>query len=177
MARFFASASVPMAILAGITLLGACVAPPPGPEPQNVLVSYVHPEKFTDVGNSAYPDNRMRADYLEQLRRHLVRRAASRIPPEQTLTVSITDVDMAGQFEPWRSRLYDARIIRGVYPPRIDLRFTLAAADGHVVREGSRQLRNPAFQMDASNFRDDPLRYEKTLLDDWLERELSRRRG
>jgi hypothetical protein len=83
---------------------------------------------------------------------------------------------MAGEYEPWRPRAYGVRIVRDVYPPRIDLRFRLAAADGSLLKEGECKLRDPAFMATALlYFRDDPLRYEKALLDDWLERELSAR--
>jgi hypothetical protein len=42
------------------------------------------------------------------------------------------------------------------------------------VKEGSYQLRDPAFLMTAALYSDDPLRYEKALIDNWLEPELSR---
>jgi hypothetical protein len=168
--------------LAGMMLLTACAAPPAATDtsaatPKNIRIEYIHPEKFTDVGDRDFPRDSLRNEYLGQLRKHLAQGAARLLPAEQQLTVSITDIDMAGNFEPWRIRLYDTRIIRDVYPPRIDLRFALTAADGTPLREGERQLRNPAFLMTMQPyFRNDPLRYEKALLDDWLDRELSERR-
>lgn len=163
--------------LAGMMLLTACAAPPAATDAsaathKNIRIEYIHPEKFTDVGDRDFPRDSLRTEYLGQLRKHLVQGAARLLPAEQQLIVSITDIDMAGNFEPWRIRLYDTRIIRDVYPPRIDLRFALTAADGTPLKEGERQLRNPAFLMAIPPyFRDDPLRYEKALLDDWLERE------
>lgn len=164
--------------LAGILLLAACATPPAIPENPDIRVEYINPEKFTDVGDSAVPSDASRTGHLEQFRKHLVQRAASRLGTGQKLTVSITNIDMAGNFEPWRIRLGDTRIIRDVYPPRIDLRFTLTAADGTIIREGERQLRDLTFLMTTPHYyRDDPLRYEKALLDDWLERELPERRN
>jgi len=61
---------------------------------------------------------------------------------------------------------------RDAYPPRIDLTFRLTAADGSLLKEGERKLREPVFALTGSAYRDDPLRYEKALLDTWLEREL-----
>lgn len=168
-------------ILAGTMLLAACAAPPvndrAGTTPLNVRVEYINPEKFTDVGDRSLSSDAVRADYLEQLRRHLLQRAAARLPAGQNLAVSITDVDMAGNFEPWRIRLGDTRIIRDVYPPRINLNFKLTGDNGKVIREGNRQLRNSAFLMSVLSYRNDVLRYEKALLDDWLERELSGRQS
>jgi hypothetical protein len=150
---------------------GQAVAPPPTPP---VRVEYVHPENFTDVGNRYFNGDKIRAGQLEQLSQHLVRRAARLLTAGQNLIVAITEVDMAGDFEPWRSRLGDVRIVRDVYPPRIDLHFKLTGADGSVVKEGERKLRDLAFLITSVLYRDDPLRYEKALIDNWLERELPR---
>ena len=46
--------------------------------------------------------------------------------------------------------------------------------EGKVLKEGERKLSDPAFQMRlTSGFPDDPLRYEKSLLTDWLRTELA----
>jgi hypothetical protein len=62
-----------------------------------------------------------------------------------------------------------------IYPPRIDLTFRLAGGDGKLIREGERKLRDPAFLLGANDYPDDPLRYEKALIDRWLELELKGR--
>lgn len=170
-------------LLTGMLLLAACTIPPATrtdhaqPEHPAVSVEYIHPEKFADVGNREVPSDSLRAAYLDELGKHLTRKATPLLTPGQRLDVQITEVDMAGRFEPWRSRLADVRIVRDVYPPRIDLNFKLAAADGSIIREGKRQLRNPAFLMGLQFYPDDPLRYEKKLLDDWLEHELPQPRS
>ena len=79
--------------------------------------------------------------------------------------MSITDIDRAGAFEPWRGR-GDVRIVRDVYPPRVDLGFTLTGADGAVIKRGERKLRDLALVGRATASGSDPLRYEKALLDD-----------
>ena len=62
----------------------------------------------------------------------------------------------------------DIRIVKDVYPPRMDLEFKLTAADGRVIKEGKRQLRDLAFMGKITNNPRDNLRFEKNLLDDWL---------
>jgi hypothetical protein len=89
----------------------------------------------------------------------------------QSLVVSITEVDMAGNFEPLRTRLAEVRIVRDVYPPRIDLIFKWTDSGGAILKQGERKLRDLAFMTGANLYRGDPLRYEKALLDDWLDRE------
>ena len=138
-----------------------------------VQVRYLQPEKFTDSGRY-WSGDASREGNLSELARHIERRAARLLTQGQRLFVSITDVDLAGGYEPWRRNLGDVRVVRDVYPPRIDLGFRLVGADGGLLKEGKRSLRDLTFQVSGSTYRDDPLRYEKALLDGWLERELPR---
>lgn len=128
-----------------------------------VAVVYTDADSFTDVTTRG----------LDGIRRHLRQRAESRLAQGQRLTVTITNVDMAGRFDPLRRPpVARVRIVTDIDPPRIDLRFTLANADGVVVREGERKLRDLGFMATTNLYPNDPLAYEKMLLDDWLEREL-----
>jgi hypothetical protein len=150
-----------------------CVsAQTPAPVAPGVEVIFVQPEKFRDVGARYRGDSASRADYLKELDRFVRSRAASLLPADRRLVVRITDVDMAGEFEPWRGSLGATRIVRDVYPPRIDLTFTLADERGTVIASGERKLRDPALVGRPQQSAGDPLRYEKALLDDWLVREL-----
>ena len=159
----------------GFALCGLVLSLPSISQEGPVQVQYVHAEEFADVGNRRFSDERIRAAYLEQLRGHLVKRAAGLLVAGERLNVSITELDMAGEFEAWRPPSAEARIVKDSYPPRIDLTFSLAADDGKVIKEGERRLRDPAFLAGANRYPDDPLRYEKALIDRWLERELEGR--
>jgi hypothetical protein len=138
-----------------------------------IQVEYVDPEKFTDVKDDYFGSEKGRDSYLDQLKEYIVQRANRRLPAGQTLTVSISDIDMAGDFEPWRGpRFNDVRIVKDIYPPRIDLSYKVTDASGKVVSEGKRELRDLSFMMNLSIDRQDPLRHEKNLLDDWMRRDL-----
>jgi hypothetical protein len=157
-------------------LLAACAAAPVSQQnvtiaDSAVTVEYVHPEKFTDVGDSEFTNEKTRDAYLEALGKHLAHRVTPRLASGQTLAVKVSDVDMAGGFEPSRRGYDEVRIIRDVYPPRIDLHFTLTDGSGKVVLDGDRQLRNPTFRTSTITYPGDTLRYEKALIDDWLRRE------
>ena len=137
-----------------------------------VQVVFSEPQKYTDVKSDYMGGDKERDILLGQLRKHLEDRAAAHVPAGYRLTVTITDVDMAGDFEPGRAlRLGGARIVRTVYPPRINLRFELADVSGGAVKAGQRSLTDLAFMSSPEIYRNDMLKYEKTLLDDWLDRE------
>lgn len=137
-----------------------------------VTVVFVQPERFTDVGDREVASPNVRAAFLRALERHLQRSTAPRLDPGQTLVVTITDVDMAGAFEPWRRTGSDVRIVRDIYPPRITLSFRLADAAGDTVRAGELRLVGVDFLARPTMPSTDPLMYEKALLDDWLSEEL-----
>lgn len=136
-----------------------------------VHVGFADPTGFDQDRHSPMEGEKTRLAWMNALGRHLAEGASARLPEGQRLDVRITDVQRAGGFEPWRTQS-DVRIVRDIYPPRIDLEFRLLAADGSTLRSGTRQLRDSAFLMRASTYTNDPLRYEKALLDDWLRKEL-----
>lgn len=135
----------------------------------SVSVHYKNPQNFSEAKLS-FGAHRSDADaYLKPLKDYIIQRAARILASGQRLDIVVTDVKRAGDYEPWRGpRFNDIRIIKDIYPPRIDLDFTLYGADGNVLREGSRKLRNPAFLNGLSAGDQDPLRYEKSLIDLWL---------
>lgn len=162
----------------GLAAVGAiCAGDAPKPAPR-AEVAFVHPENFTDVKDDMIGTEKGRDATLGLLREYLVSRSGHYVPEGQLLTVTVTDVDLAGEFEPWHGgNSQDIRIVKDIYAPKIDLSFKLADASGKVLQEGTRQLRDLAFLMKLSINRDDPLRHEKTLLDDWLRRDFVRVKG
>jgi len=134
-----------------------------------VEVEFVAPENFTDVKDALVGTEKGRAHTIEEVRRYLVETAARYVPEGQHLKITVTDIDMAGDYEFWgRAGHSDIRIIKAIYPPSIDLVFVLSDASDAVLKEGSRRLHDLAFQMRIDLRATDRLRYEKALIDDWL---------
>jgi hypothetical protein len=141
-------------------------------------VLFFEPGKFTDLRASHMASDADRDGYLEQLRDHLLKQARHYVPEGCLLTVTFTDIDMAGDFEPWLGpRWDDVRIVKDIYPPRIELSFQVTDTDGNVLAQGQRKLRDLGFMMKIRMASDnDPLRHEKGLIDDWLRAEFPRGR-
>jgi hypothetical protein len=133
-------------------------------------VNFVNPEKFTDAGKRRqYVDS---DTVLAGLREFLVKQAAQLLPADQKLVINVSDVDLAGQYDPRQLASREVRIVKETYPPRIDLYFRLVTADGTVLKEGQRNLRDPGFLTSPSlGFDNDYLRYEKSMLQEWMLRE------
>ncbi len=116
------------------------------------------------------------ADWMKSLGDYLRLRADRILPPGQQLQVTIDDIKLAGNYEPWHGPdSQDIRFMRDLYPPRIDLHYKLLASDGSLIRDGKDKLRDIAYlQRIAPTTSTDPLRYDKRLIDDWLKREFAR---
>lgn len=182
----------PTLLLAGMLLAGAPAfheasarirnvtdpdAPRSLPEQGPVNVRWEDPAKFSEIRYSHNTSESRRGNWVEALARHLRKQATARLPAGERLDVHITDVDLAGDYEPWRGvHFLDTRFIRDIYPPRITLTFTRTDANGAIVAQGERRLTDPGFLMGAntSSLSSESLRYEKNLLERWLVRELPR---
>lgn len=110
----------------------------------------------------------------KRLARFVAEDAAPRLSEGEKLEVRLRQVTLAGSLEPWRAAKFDTvRFLTPAYPPRIVLSFRWTDAHGAVIREGERDLTNLDYQRDPrAALSRDTLRYERALLDEWLEKEL-----
>ncbi len=157
------------ALLALSTIIAVHAADTKSPPRTQVIFS--HPDQFTDASDGPRGTDIRRDVNLGEIRDYLVRRAQAYVPEGDKLTVTVTDVDLAGEVEPWRTRAQDIRIIKEIYPPTIDLTFTLTDANGRVIKEGKRHLTDQTFTMNINQNPSDSRVYEKRLIADWLQRE------
>jgi hypothetical protein len=167
-----------IALFAALALWLGSMAPlaaaAPAPAESSVSVTYVNPEQFTENRMYGWQDRYNRIDYLAQLKAYLIKQGHAILKPGQSLHVDITDIQLAGAYEPWRGPRWDyVRIMRDIYPPRINLDFRLVGQDGNVLREGKRTLRDLDYLHSAVTVAASegaPLYYDKALLHRWLSR-------
>ncbi len=145
-----------------------------------VNVQWNDPDTFTELRSSRNRFEAERGNWVQQLAEYTRKSAEKVLQPGQTLDVTLVDIKRAGDFEPWHGpRANDIRIMRDIYPPRITLQYVLKGADGAVRNEGEAALRDSGFLhggvgLQSSN---DPLRYEKKLIEDWVRRDLAKQTG
>ncbi|QSX74635.1 DUF3016 domain-containing protein [Lysobacter arenosi] len=149
-------------------------APRALPEQGPVSVRWEDPSTFSDLRHSGNRYEARRGNWVEELAEHMRKSGEKRLAPGQRLDIDILDIRRAGMYEPWHGPdLDDTRIIRDIYPPRMTVSFRYTDADGRVLSQGERKLSDNGFMVGASPVNNnDILRYEKSMIDSWLTREI-----
>ena len=163
-----ASILLPFAVLASVAALAQ--------SPASVEVRFDNPKRFTDFRIDRWRDPCQTEALVKELRTWIEREAPRYLPAGTKLTITVTDVDMAGEFEPLhRSGTLDVRVVRDIYPSRVNLSFALADETGKVLKEGERKLVSTI--LTSGSLRSggsSPLGYEKEVLREWLGSEFAR---
>jgi len=149
------------AALSAMLALGAA-----GTASAEVTVNYVNAKKFADLPFSTWD----REDVLQQLAAHF-KELGARLPAGQSLTVDVTDIDLAGREYPNARAGGDLRILQGTADwPIIELRYTLSAG-GQVLDSGSARLSDMMYMSrPVRGFQNEALRYEKRMIDEWFDK-------
>jgi hypothetical protein len=153
-----------LALTAGFVPSLAAAAQPP----ENVTVTFQEPDKFTDVRENQ--SETTSTYYLDVLQGFLQETASSLIPADQKLTVTVLDIDLAGETR--NGHPSNVRVMTATTLPRIHLKFQVLDADGKVLQEGERKLTDLNYQNQIRRpGSDEPLFYDKELLRQWLRSE------
>ena len=167
---------LPVFAFLGLVAAGAALAAGTDKPVSRIEVIFVDPQKFTDVNDESMATESGRDYVLEQLKSHMLTVGSKYVNQGQRLEIKVSDIDLAGAFEPWRGVDFGRiRIIKDIYPPRMTLEFRLVDADGKVLSTGTRQLSDFGFMMTISLSTNDPLRYDKGMISDWMRREFKPR--
>jgi len=135
---------------------------------------FVQPEKFTDFRDSVMETDKGRESLMERLSTHVAKLGEQFIPAGQRLEIRFTNIDLAGDFEPWRGPDFDdIRILKDIYSPRMELDYRLVDTQtGAVIRQGSERLSNMSYLMSALPINtSESLRHDFELLSSWMRRE------
>jgi hypothetical protein len=137
-----------------------------------VEFSWDDPGTFKDMKATNDNKTRFQTRVMEELEGQF-RQEAAKLPADQTLHVTVHDVDLAGEIEYFhRDYPFGLRVVRNVDFPTIDLSYELKDANDTVIKSGSDKIRDLGFRTPVLSARkQDPLRYEHQLIEDWVEME------
>ncbi|KQV48266.1 hypothetical protein ASC95_20165 [Pelomonas sp. Root1217] len=133
----------------------------------DVQVNFVGSDKFSDIKDN---NGFRQPEVLKDIEAYLVEQVGKRLP-DRDVRINVTDVDLAGEVEPFGRRMQWLRVMRTVTLPSIAFNYEVREGD-KVVRQGEVKLRDMNYQ-DGFNGHSssDTLRYEKRMLDRWFKQE------
>ena len=136
-----------------------------------VEITWQDPKSYTDVR----PSNESRKSFRNRVFKSLdeyFNKLAEALPEGQTLEVTVTDLDLAGEVWPtMRAGAFDIRIIDTVYIPRMEFSYQLKEGD-KVVKSADVKIKEMAFMNRISRARSsDQFRYEKDMIKHWFDDE------
>lgn len=139
----------------------------------SVEIEWQNPEEYRDVK----PVNQSRSSFREQTFKRLeeyINELAEKLPDGQVLTMTVTDLDLAGEVWPasfvgFGSGGNDVRLVKPIYIPRMAFSYTLKDKTGALLKSDEVKIKDMSFQ-DRHNsfFTSEALRYEKEMLKDWF---------
>jgi len=143
------------------------------PEESAVAVSWSDPAQFTELRFSGNRWEAQRGNWVVEIAQAVRKSLEKQLAEGERVEVEITDIDRAGRYEPMLGpRMDSVRILRNIDAPRLDLTFRRYSAEGQLVDEGERKLRDMMYLNNVNTLSStDPLRYEKRMIDDWARRE------
>ncbi len=142
-----------------------------------VSVTWQEPESYQDIR----PSNQSRTSFREMVFKDMeayIAELAETLPDGQKLSMTVTDLDLAG--EVWPASFLggvggaDIRLVKPLYIPRMHFSYTLTDATGKTLQSADVKLKDMAFMDRGSriNRRSENLTYEKAMIKDWFEKTL-----
>ena len=128
-----------------------------------VEVTYVEPEKFSDIGFGTVD----RDITLRQVTA-LLQEFATKLPDGQTLKLEITNINLAGEIRHGHGR--DVRVLRGMADwPEVSLRYTLQEGS-RTIKSGDAKIYDMAYQQSSTSLNTvgTNLPYERRMLREWF---------
>jgi Protein of unknown function (DUF3016) len=142
-------------------------------ESSNVHISFVQPERFSDLRIQGRQEAPSAAIFRDEVSTYLSPIMAKRFPG-CTLSLKFTDIDLAGRIATSKPRkLSNVRIDRNVASPlRMYFDYKLSDSNGKTLATGSKSLVDPDYLYRYTYYpnqsRSDTLFYEKVTLYRWL---------
>jgi hypothetical protein len=164
------------ASLIGAMLSGTLALAPPtwamddkaDDKPDPVSVEYKDSKDFTDASDRGLY-GRASESVMKELSTHFQKEGAKYLKDGQTLEIEVTDIDLAGRFEPSRSPgLEDVRLMRDITWPRMQFNYSVKQ-DDEVVDSGEAKLSDMSYLTSSRPVgSNESMYYDKRMIDRWF---------
>lgn len=139
-----------------------------------VMIDWIKPEKFRDVDTANGNKKRYQARVMKELEKYIQQELPKFLNDGQRIKLKVYDLDLAGDVRPMMAAGNDIRVIKSIYPPMIDIEYSVVDNNGKVIKEQRKRFRDMAFNMGSPLVASKQLGYEKAMLKKWMRNELTR---
>lgn len=140
-----------------------------------VTVVWQNPDEFRDVEASSGIQERYENHVFATLGKQFQKRLSGLLKDGEQLTITVTDLDLAGDVRPsFGASASDIRIVKSVYPPMIEFQWALLDQNKQLLDSGEVKIKDLNFENASSSLRyqNDALHYELSMIERWSKRDL-----
>jgi hypothetical protein len=134
------------------------------------LVQWNNPEKYTDIRSGDQSAEGMRKSIAKSLGGEFSG-LASQLPPGYRLSITVTDLDLAGEVDPVELRqMHQIRVLKDIYFPRMVFDYRLTDPAGDVLLEQSGVVLNDMQYMSSmrTTRSGESFHSERKMIRDWF---------
>lgn len=155
---------------AKLVFMAAMALATAGAQAATVNMQWENPREYRDI--RAVQDNQKRFEerVIKELEEKF-RNEAAKLPADQTLNISVKDVNLAGEIEYFHPNYpFGLRVMRNVDFPQLELSYELLDANDNVIKSGEEKLQDLSYRRNTLTLADrSALKYEKALIRQWYE--------
>jgi|TARA_B110000495_G_scaffold203367_1_gene226745 hypothetical protein len=163
-------------VFAGLLTIALALSSVDAAQQRDVTVSidFRNPSGFSDIEIDGFSGDKEQSIIFDLLRGEFEENAGTCLPDGYTLNVEIQDIDLAGYHEPLYPRFDGVRIMKSIYPPRLNFSYAILDDDQLIVEEGNSSLSNVSYLhgFSLSSRRNDTAYYVRSLIKDWGRQDL-----
>jgi|TARA_B110000037_G_scaffold221299_1_gene291689 hypothetical protein len=163
-------------VFAGLLTIALALSSVDAAQQRDVTVSidFRNPSGFSDIEIDGFSGDKEQSIIFDLLRGEFKENAGTCLPDGYTLNVEIQDIDLAGYHEPLYPRFDGVRIMKSIYPPRLNFSYAILDDDQLIVEEGNSSLSNVSYLhgFSLSSRRNDTAYYVRSLIKDWGRQDL-----
>jgi hypothetical protein len=162
-----------------LTAVSLCLAMAMAAQAANVEIVWFEPEKYRDIRSDGESQKSFENRVIAALTKYFEEAAAETLPADQTLSLKITNVDLAGDVEYFFLRFpTGVRMIRDIYFPSIEFNYELKDADGKVLKSGKENIKDMGYLFSGRvRINNPPFDYEKRMISDWFRKNFQQDTG
>lgn len=129
-------------------------------------VNWINVDKFQDIRAGDQHKGKFEQRTFAAFEQHFAKLAA-KLPADQVLTISVTNIDLAGDVNHGGRNRY--RLMQDIYFPKMKFSYQLLDSNKQKISSGQANIKDPNFLMQPSlKYRNTFLGYEFHMLDKWF---------